>query len=112
RPANTQGTRGRTERVGIRTREGVLVEVAAEPVVDRARTRWIAQQVGPLRAVPQRAAGLADLDGKARLQREEAAQFPAADDAIHDAVDVRAEGAAAAEGDSAHRSGKRARSNR
>src|SRR5262249_49870138 len=88
RPANAQSTRRGGERVRSGTREGVLVEVAVEAVVDRTRTRRITQQVGALRAVPQRASGLADLDRETGLKREEAAQLPAADDAVHDAAGV------------------------
>ena len=95
RTAQSEIPRSRTPYVDGRLREGSHVEVVIHAVVDRARRAGVADQVGPLRAVPDVAAVLRYLQRRSGLQRQERAQFPAADYAVDYAVGAGREMAAA-----------------
>src|SRR5438309_245102 len=61
RPADVERARRGAKHVRPRTRERALVEIVVQPVVNLSWRRRVADQVRPLRAIPERAAKLGDL---------------------------------------------------
>src|SRR5262249_10600652 len=91
RPAHIERARRGAKRVRRGTRERVFIEVVVQAVVNRPWRRRVADQVRALRAIPERTAGLVDLQRETGLQREEPADLPAADHRVYQTARAGAE---------------------